>query len=261
MGFFDSEEEESVGNNWQKQIEREKRERELFMDSSAGVYEIPDKLEPREAIWYYNVMEDRRNEVYELHLSRLSRLEDWLEIYTNSKEETPARELAYRKISKLDMNIRGWIGLYEARAHDERMVELSIKRLETACQGQFEGWLEVYDYAPYSSYLQQVATRRLRLYAKDPEHWQALYDRSDIGSAQQTNALQEIMILGRLPMVKRPNKQEAEAQSLNHAASRGPKEWMVQYGENDIHAPASDDAVLNIYLSADLKKPPGGSGR
>ncbi len=255
MAFFDEEEDEGESTSaLDKQIERDQRERERFMDSSGAsdLYEIPEKLEPREAIWYYNVMDDRREEVYQMHFARLSRLEDWLEVYTNAKEETPARELAFSKLAGLTLDYRGYIELYEARYNDERIVDLATARLDALCGRTFERWLEVYDYAPYGSKIQQMAGRKLKVLAEDIHHWQALYDRSDIGSPQQVNALQQILLLSRFDQIQRTNRDEEEFKMLAHAASKGPKEWRQEYEKNDLYSPASEMAVLNIYISADI---------
>jgi hypothetical protein len=257
VGFLDDDVIEDDGGKsaLDQQIEKDQRDRERFMEGSSvgDLYEIPDKLEPREAIWYYNVMDDRRDEVYHMHFSRLKRLEDWLEVYTNSKEETPARELAFTKLAGLQMDYDGWIELYESRFNDERIVTLVKKRLEQICGDLFDKWLGVYDYAPYASQIQQLAGRKLKSLAKNIEHWQALYDRSEIGSPLQINALQQILLLSRFEQIKRTDREEEEFKMLAHAASKGPKEWFEEYEKSDFYSSASEIAVLNIYLSADMK--------
>lgn len=258
MGFFDEEEDEDTGGKsaFEQQIEKEQRDRERFMDGSnvGSLYEIPEKLEPREAIWYYNVMDDRRNEVYQMHFARLTKLEDWLEVYTNAKDETPARELAFSKLANLDLDIKGWIELFEARFSDERVVKLCTRRLDELCKNSFVAWLEAYDTAPYASQIQQLAGRKLRLYATELDHWQALYDRSEIGSTHQISALQNILLLSRFEAIKRADRGKEEFKMLEHAASKGPKEWREEYEKVDMYSSACETAVLNIYISADLSR-------
>ena len=250
----EEEEEASSSSSWEKQLERERNERELLEGTSAAsVYDIPERLEPTEAIWYYNVMDDRRDEVYAMHFSRLKRMEDWLEVYIAAKDGTPSHELAYSKLEALQMPISGWVELHEARFHDERIVGLCNRRIEALAGHRFDLWLQAYDTAPFGSQVQITAMRRLKNLAKEIEQWQAIYDRSEIGSNNQMMALQNILIKSRFERIKRHSKADEEFQFLKRAASKGVKEWRKEYEANDFYSNASEQAVISLYLSADLE--------
>lgn len=250
----DEEAEKEEKRGWEKQLEREQKERDLLEGSGGrSVYDIPEKLEPTEAIWYYNVMDDRRDEVYNMHFAKLTRLEDWLEVYVAAKDGTPSHELAFAKLSALQMPIAGWVELHEARFHDERVVGLCNRRIESLAGDRFDQWLEAYDRAPFGSQVQLTAMRRMRNLAKELPEWQAIYDRSEIGSNNQVLALQNILLRTRFEAIRRRDKSSEEFKFLERSASRGPKEWRSEYESRDFYDPESEQAVLSMYLSADLR--------
>lgn len=250
----EKESEESEKSGWEKQLEKERSERELLEGSGTlSIYDIPDRLEPTEAIWYYNVLDDRRDEVYTLHFAKLKRMEDWLEIYVAAKDGTPAHELAYAKLTALELPISGWVELHEARFHDERIVGLCNRRIDTLAGNDFHLWLEAYDKAPFGSQIQHTAMRRMKNLAKELEEWQVIYDRSEIGSNNQIMALQNILLKTRFAAMRRKNKSDEEERFLKQAASRKPEEWRAEYEANDFYSNNSEQAVISLYLSADLR--------
>lgn len=238
---------------WEKQLEVEKKERELFEGPQRRYYEIPEKLEPLEALWYYNTLVDRQEEIYHNFLSRLKTMEEWLEVYIESKENMPSRDLAFRKLSELEMTLDELIELNEARYHDEKITTLTNRRISEYAVNSYDRWLEVHDQSPFGSKLKIQAIKNMRTFAKSLDDWQRLYERSDIGSKNQILALQNILLLSRFEMIRRKSKKEEELELMNEISLKGPKEWRKIYEKRDFYSRESANAVVSIYLSADMK--------
>ncbi|GHV01598.1 hypothetical protein AGMMS49521_2140 [Campylobacterota bacterium] len=220
-------------------------------EDGVGIYDIPDKLEPVEAIWYYNVLVERRDEIYNLYFVRLKRVEEWLEIYVSAEDGSAAKEMAFAKISSLHVQLKDWVELHEARYRDERMVKLCLERIETIVADDFDGWRQVFDLSPYGSQLQLIAMRRMRPLASTIEHYQAVYDRSEMGSSAQIQALQNMLLLGRFEQMGRKSLEVEEQEAMALAVSRGPKEWMQEYEKHDLYDPYGETALCNAYIAAD----------
>jgi hypothetical protein len=228
--------------------------REAVLDASAsGMFEIPEKLTPAEAAWYYNAIESRRDEVYALYFARLNRMDEWLEVYVVAKEKSPARELAFSKLSAIAIDLRGWAELREARFNDKRIVDLCKKRIEEIAGGSFEKWKELYDFAPFGSPSRDKAMREMLALARTIEEWRELYDRSAIGSPSQNEAVENMLLLRQFDEIRRSDAEVEEKEFVDLAATRSPKEWRAEYEKYDIYDKRSETATINIYLSADLR--------
>ncbi|MDR3347867.1 MAG: hypothetical protein LBN32_04560 [Helicobacteraceae bacterium] len=221
--------------------------------SETSVYEIPERMDVADAIWYYNLLADRREEIYRQHFARLQRMEEWLEIYALSEQDSAAHDLAFMKLSALQMDVSGWIALHEARFHDENIIKLCHSRIEVVAGQSFERWAEVFDLAQFGSALQQLAMRRMKPLANKLEDWQAIYDRSALGSANQINALQNVLLLSRFDTMRR-RREEDENDDLERAASKGPLQWRQEYESRDLYDKAGQIALINVYISADMRE-------
>lgn len=223
----------------------------LIEGAQQGIYDIPEKLSPVEAIWYYNLLDSRRQEVYQLHFARLTRMEEWLEIYSAADKNSPAQQLAFDKLGALDLPIGGWIELHEARFKDAKIISLCHQRIEVLAAEDFDKWREVFDLAPFGSHMQQLGMRKMRQLAATIDDHQAIYDRCDIGSTTQITALQNILLLSRFEHIKRVDKAVVENAAVAQAAAKGPSQWRREYDQHDFYDPLSSMSVINIYLSAD----------
>ncbi|MDR1912825.1 MAG: hypothetical protein LBQ52_10845 [Helicobacteraceae bacterium] len=219
----------------------------------AWLYDIPEKLEPIEATRYYNSYQDRRDEIYSVYFSRLNRMEEWLEIYCVAQEKTPAKELAFAKLSALDLDLYGWAALYEARFDDKRIVDLCESRIASIAAGNFSKWKESYDLAPYGSNLQKETMRQMRALAKSYEELQDIYDRGEIGSPEQIAAVQDMALLDRPDGVERTDAIADEKEMIKRAVQRTVKEWRAEYEKYDLYDPRNEMAAINIFLSANSR--------
>lgn len=248
---MNKDEEREEKSAWEKQLEVEKKERELLDGKPHRFQEIPERLGPVEALWYYNTMPERQDEIYHNFLSHLRTMEEWLEIYIESKDNMPSKELAFDKLSELDLTLDEIMELHQARYHDDRVSVLTSKRAGEYAGDSFEKWIEVHDRSPYGSKIRILATKNLRNLAKDLHQWQQLYDRSEMGSKNQTVALQNILLKSKFE--RSENSQKAEDEQVTDALLKGPEGWLEAYEKRDFHSKESAQAVVNIYISADLK--------
>lgn len=253
---MEEDEELEEQSNWEKQLESEKKSRNLYEGNPYRFQEIPDRLDPLDALWYYNTMPDRQEEIYHNFLSKLKTMREWLEIYVESTENMASKDLAFAKLSELDLTLEEIIELHETRYHDERIVALIVKRIDEYAGSDYKRWLLVYDSAPFESKIRVQAMKRLRWLAKTLNEWQELYDRNDIGSANQILALQNILLLSRFE--RKESKRKSDENLMQEAALKGSDEWRELYETKDFYSKESDNAVVNIYLSAQFKAEQGG---
>ncbi|GHS87053.1 hypothetical protein FACS189487_02460 [Campylobacterota bacterium] len=216
-------------------------------------YDIPMHLTPAEAVWYYNYMERRRGEVYQMCFARLKSMDEWLEVYTAAQNGTAARELAIEKLTQLKLSSSQCVGLYEAQRSDEKIAELCTARFEEIAGGDIVKWRDLFDLSTYGSNLRTIALNKMRLSAQTIEDWQSIYDRTDIGSRHQIDALQNIWLLFRSDSIARVTEEGAGAELVSRAVTKTAKEWRKECGKYDIYDPASEIAAINIYIAADLR--------
>jgi hypothetical protein len=252
--WYDEEESTSLTNG--------KEAREAVLNETAkSVYEIPTKLDAGEAAWYYDLLENRRDEVYAMYFARLNRMDEWLEVYAAAKEGSPAKELAFFKLAALDLDAQNLIELREARFDDARIVELCERRIEKVAADNFDKWKEVYDLSPYGSRQRLSAMRRMRSLANAFGEWRDIYDRCEIGSPTQTAAAQNMLLLNPVDYIKRVNADDAEKEFIKRATERGAQEWRKEYDKYDLYDKRSELAAINIYLSADRSDETAGADK
>jgi hypothetical protein len=219
--------------------------------AASGIYEIPEKLELSEAAWYYNILEARRDEVYAIYFARLRRMDEWLEVYVAAKDDSPAKAMAFNKLSALATDAKALVELREARFDDRRIVDLCERRIAEIAGDDFGKWKEIYDLAPFGSPLQFNAMRRMRPLAKTIDDWREIYDRSEIGSIAQNDAVENMLLLSRFDDIKREDAVADEQEFVRRAAERTPKDWRAEYEKYDLYDKRSELAAINIYLCAD----------
>ncbi|MDR2638577.1 MAG: hypothetical protein LBC09_01920, partial [Helicobacteraceae bacterium] len=204
-------------------------------EAASGIYEIPEKLDLAEAAWYYNVLENRRDEVYAMYFARLKRMDEWLEAYAAAKDDSPAKEMAFEKLSALATDAKALVELREARFDDKRIVELCERRIAEISGDDFGKWKEIYDLAPFGSPLQINAMRRMRPLAKTLGEWRDIYDRAEIGSPAQTDATQNMLLLSRFDEIAREDAIASEKEFVERANERTPREWREEYEKYDLY--------------------------
>jgi hypothetical protein len=220
-------------------------------ETANGIYEIPEKLEIGEAAWYYNALENRRDEVYAMYFARLKRMDEWLDVYSAAKEGTKAKELAFAKLAALEADAKTLIEIREARYDDQRIAELCDRRLAKIGGEEFAKWKEIYDLAPYGTQPRINALRRMRTLAASAKEWKEIYDRAEIGTNAQVEATQNMLLLSRFDEIKREDEGAIERKLVKNAIERTPLEWREEYERYDLYDKRSENAAINIYLSAD----------
>ncbi|MDR2905191.1 MAG: hypothetical protein LBU73_04495 [Helicobacteraceae bacterium] len=218
-------------------------------------YDVPNRLTTSEAIWYYNNLADRRGEVYFKHFVHLTQMGEWLEVYNSAKEDTPSRFLAFEKISNLSLEPAQWVQLHEISNADATLTNLCKKRLEEYAGNDFDRWREVLDISPDGSTIRAAAVTKMRERAKNYGQWRDIYDRSELTSKQQIEALSNMLLLFRGELTPRTTDAKRDADNTNKAVKRSPAEWREIALECDIYDPERDAAAINIYISADLNYP------
>jgi hypothetical protein len=222
-----------------------------LQSKEAGIFEIPENLDVARAAWYYDALENRRDEIYAMYFERLKRMDEWLEVYSAAKDGASAKEMAFAKLSSLESDAKGLIEIREARFDDARIVNLCDRRIAQICADSFERWREIYDLSPYGSQPRANAMRRMRPLAVSVKEWKAIYDRAEIGSRDQTEATQNILLLSRFDEIKREDAAASEQKSIEGAIERTPREWLEEYEKYDIFDKRSELAAINIYIAAD----------
>ncbi|MDR0746499.1 MAG: hypothetical protein LBE89_01260 [Helicobacteraceae bacterium] len=226
---------------------------QIIDENSAAFYSIPEKIDPVEAIWYFNLMESRRTEIYAAHFAPLKSMEEWLEIYIAAPRGSAAWNMALSMLTAMTLPLSGWIELHEARHGDDRIDSLCIARIERIADGDFQKWKEAFTLASYESVIRQLGMTNMLRFAKTIEEWREVYDNSELCSQEQEQALEQILLAGRFERpIRRMEQGENENDMLKRAKAKGPKEWREEYEKRDHYDASGEAAVCNIYISADL---------
>ncbi|MDR3162821.1 MAG: hypothetical protein LBT81_03050 [Helicobacteraceae bacterium] len=226
---------------------------QIIDEDLAALYNIPEKIDPVEAIWYFNLIENRRSEIYASHFAPLKSMEEWLEIYIAAPKGSAAWDMALSMLTAMTLPLNGWIELHEARRGDDCIGNLCISRIERIANGDFEKWREAFTLAPHGSAVRQLGMANMLRFANTIEDWWEIYDNSELCSQEQEQALEQILLAGRFEhLIRRMEQNENDKSLLERARMKGPKEWRDEYEKRDRYDASGEAAVCNIYISADL---------
>lgn len=216
--------------------------------------EVPAGLALREVLWYYDILPSRRMEIYNMYLAEKKTLEEWLEVYKTSKDESDSRRLALHRIGRLKLDVSSWINLYESIPEGTDLSKVAYDKVKDTAEGSFEGWALVYDKSGADVKLQKMARLGMRGTAKSQEEWRMLYDRCPIGSDMQQQALLNVIEAAKEGEIRQTKKAENRSKDEIQAAQKGCTEWLAEYKEAGMESQVAETALMNMYMAADREE-------
>ena len=213
--------------------------------------EVPMGLALREVLWYYDILPSRRMEIYNMYLADKASLEEWLEVYKTSKDESDSRRLALHRISRLKLGVSSWIDLYESIPEGTDLSKVAYDKIKDTAEGSFVGWTTVYDQSGADVKLQKMARLGMRGTAKSMEEWRKLYDRCPIGTDMQQQALMAILEMAKEGEIRQTKKAQRRSSDEVQAAQKGSREWKEEYNESNRETQVAETALMNMYMAAD----------
>ena len=209
--------------------------------------EITEDLTLDKVVWYYNNIKSKRFEIERMYFDRFKTYQEWYEVYKLSKLKDVSREMALEHIRTLIKNIDDILEIYDVDFSDEIMRKLAFDKILEVTPDEFDKWLYIYDETIFDKKLNRVAMKKCLQFATAKEHWQKIYDRSDIGSPIQLKAIQNLY--GRIELTE-DEKKHADSQE-SRIAYKSQSEYREDYEQERFGSNKQLNALVNKYLAAD----------
>jgi hypothetical protein len=209
--------------------------------------EITQDMPLERVMWYFNNMPSKRYEVERMFFDHFKTYQDWYGVYKVSKPKDMSFDIALVKIRKMIKNIDDLLEIYDVDFSDEVMRKLAFEKIIEVTPDSFDAWLYIYDESIFDLKLNKLALKRCLRFATDKEHWQKIYDRSDIGSAVQLKAIQQLY--GRIEIKEKELNGEAKLSQEGNYKSQ--KEYNALYDEERFGSNKQENILINKYLAAD----------
>lgn len=234
-------------NERKENLEKQRRMASLDVNNLFNeIAESPEKLTTDVAIEIYNEYQYKRNQIFAIFFSKLSTLDEWLDIYRVSAEDALSKQLAKQNIKKCKADNKTWIDLFETEK-DQFIERVAIVKLKENCK-TLEDWLEIYDMSAYGFETNDLALMKMREVSESYDDWKIVYERAPFGTKTQAIALENLMLTAR----QRQKEEIDKSEQLRVQNKKSSSDWYEDYKrEEDFYSHRRDDAIVNMYLSSD----------
>jgi hypothetical protein len=226
-----------------REAERNGREVEF-----TELFEIPEGLEVIHAAWYYNKLKAKREEVYMRYFNYFKSYHEWYSLYKISMPDEATRKLSFQRIKETVEKVSDLQNLYEVDAADSSMRDMVLEQIQIFAKPHFPVWLSIYDLAPYSSRLKALAMKKCIRYARKFDDWEAIYERSIMGSKHQMFAV--------VKMWEFEKSMKADSEKIKELSIAKQNKYTIakRMSEESFDSLNHDNLVMNLYLEIDKEK-------
>ena len=211
----------------------------------ANLMEITDDLPIDQVVWYYNNVPGKRYDIEKMYFDRFKTYQEWYEVYKASRPKDPTLMMSLSMIFKKAKTIRMLLEIYDVDFNDELLRKSSLEKIIERGAESFDNWLFIYDESIFDEKLNHMALKKCLRYATTMDHWQKIYDRSEIGSSMQIKAIQKLY--GKIHI----SEKEIQHKEIKTAAHRSQAEYISMYEAETFGSAKKENILVNKYLSAD----------
>ncbi len=209
--------------------------------------EITEDLELDKVVWYYNNIQGKRFEIERMYFDRFKTHQEWYEVYKLSKFKDATRQMALEKIRELIRNVDDILEIYDVDFHDDVLRKMAFDKLIEVTPDIFSDWLYIYDASLFDRKLNKLAMKMCLQNAKTRDDWQNIYDRSEIGTAIQLKAIQQLY--GRIEIHEDEIKSEEKPKVK--VGEKTQAEYTRDYEGEVFGSSKQENILINKYLAAD----------